>query len=81
MMASRKNERILKMKYNVKHWTLAFSGVGFMGTIKQGEICVDAATLQRAREKARTLLCVYHKIFNIGDKIKLTVKNKENIVF
>lgn len=69
------------MKYSVKHWTLAFSGVNFMGTIKQGEICVDAATLQIAREKARTLLCVYHRFFNIGDKIKLTVKNKENIVF
>lgn len=69
------------MKYSVKHWTLEYSGLGFMGTIKQGEICVDSATLQGAREKARNLLCVYHKIFSIGDKIKLTVKNKENIVF
>lgn len=66
-------------KYNIKRWTLAFEGLGFMESIKQGEVTVEAATLQIAKTKAKQILTIYQNIFSVGDKIKFSVIKKESI--
>lgn len=67
------------MKHTLKTYKLYFEGLSFMGSIKTGEISVDAADIQRARAKARQILTIYQRIFAIGDKIKFKVISKKEV--
>lgn len=69
------------MKYLPKRWKLAYSGLGFMGSFIDGQIVVDAATIQQARTKATQQLTIYLKIFSIGSKIKYKTIEKTDINF
>lgn len=69
------------MKYLPKRWTLAYYGLGFMGSFVEGQIVVDAATIQQARAKATQQLTIYLNIFSIGSKIKYKTIEKKDINF
>ena len=67
------------MTYNLKTWTLEYSGLGFMGSEIRGTLSVDASTIQQARTKATQQLTIYLRIFSIGDKIRFKTISKKDV--